>query len=88
VLIIENLGREDRANIMYIVPDYQPWCAKGVTYERQVRHSRKKSQSTSHLFPFQPLGYTMECWVEGRVLKGAVHRHFMSACLELKQLVP
>ena len=88
VIINKNLVSGDRVDIMYIVPDYLPWYVKSATYETQGRFSRKENGRVSLLFPFKPFGYTMECWFERQTLKGAVHRRFMSAYIELKPLLP
>jgi hypothetical protein len=86
ILIIKNIDDGANAVIVYILPDYPPWYVAGGSREEQARFSRKASGRFSMLFHFEPFGYTMECWFERQILKGAVHLRFMSAYIELKPL--
>lgn len=88
ILIIKRIMGDAHAVIVYIVPDYPPWYVTGCRRETKARFSRKENGRVSLLFPFDPFGYTMECWFEGQILKGAVHMRFMSAYVELKSLNP
>jgi hypothetical protein len=86
LLIIKNINSETDAKVVYAVPDYPPWYVTGGSREEQARFSRKPNGKTSLLFHYEPFGYTMECWFERQILKGAVHMRFMSAYVELKPL--
>ena len=88
ILIINNIKDDANVDIIYLVPDYPPWYVARSRHKANGWFLRKKNGRLSLLFPFHPFGYTMECWFERQVLKGAVHRRFMSAYIELKQLTP
>lgn len=88
ILIIRRIEDETNTDIVYIVPDYPPWYVTGCRRKTKARFSRKENGRVSLLFPFDPFGYTMECWFEKQVFKGAVHRRFMSAYIELRTLNP
>lgn len=88
LLIIKAIRGYTHADIVYVVPDYPPWYVVAGRHEVQARFWRRENGRTSLLFPFHPFGYTMECWFERQTLKGAVHRRFMSAYIELKPLLP
>lgn len=86
VLIIKEISDETNAVVMYAVPDYPPWYITKGTHETKATFLKKPNGRISLLFRFAPFGYTMECWFEKGILKGAVHLRFMSALIEFKPL--
>lgn len=53
-LTIKGFGVETSADILYIIPHYQPWYATGGNYDTQGCFSRRENGRVSFLFPFQP----------------------------------
>jgi hypothetical protein len=88
IMIITSIRNDLCADVVYIVPDYPPWYVVAGRHTTQAQFVRKENGKVSLLFPFHPFGYTMECRFEGKVLRGAVHRRFMSAYVELKPFDP
>lgn len=87
ILVIKEIEDETNAIIVYAVPDYLPWYITEGIYQGKARIVKKTNGRTSLLFRFEPFGYTMECWFEKGIFRGAVHLRFMSAYIELKPLI-
>jgi hypothetical protein len=86
ILIIRDIRVDAESDVVYVFPDYPPWYVTGGYREVKARFSRKTNGRISLLFLYEPFGYTMECWFENQTLKGAVHRRFMSAYIDLEPL--
>lgn len=86
IIIIKEIVDEASAVVAYVVPDYPPWYITKGDYEIKGQFLKKPNGRTSLLFRFEPFGYTMECWFEHGIFKGAVHMRFMSAYIQLKPL--
>jgi hypothetical protein len=86
IFIIKEIVDEANAVVVYAVPDYPPWYITKGDRETKARFLRKPNGRTSLLFRFEPFGYTMECWFEKGIFRGAVHLRFMSAYVDLRPL--
>jgi hypothetical protein len=86
ILVIKEFVDETNVVVVYAVPDYPPWYITEGSHETKARFSKKPNGRTSLLFRYEPFGYTMECWFEKGIFKGAAHMRFMSAYVELRPL--
>jgi hypothetical protein len=86
ILVIKRIKNREEADIVYLTSEFPKWYIEKSLWKTTAKFLEKDNGRTSLLIPYNPWHTHIECWLEGKVLVGALYNRFMLSRITWKPL--
>lgn len=86
ILIIREITQDERAEIVYLTPDYPNWYITASRWEATAAFVTRDDGALVLRVPYAPAATTMDFWFDGARLRGITYGRFMRRDITLKPL--